>query len=73
MPLLTDWVDQLADLFPSPFVHIGLDETFQIELATPGDWHGRNSATALFVKQLTDVTRLFQQRGKQVIAWTTSW
>ncbi len=27
------------------------------------------SATRLFVKQLTDVTRLFQQHGKQVMAW----
>lgn len=66
--LLTDWANQLADLFPSPFVHIGLDETFQIEQATraPGV---AATPSALFVKQLTMVTHLFQEHGKHVIAF----
>lgn len=68
MSLLTDWINQVADLFPSPFVHIGFDETFQIEMAVKQQGASA-TATRLFVKQLTDVTRLFQQRGKQVMAW----
>ena len=68
MSLVTDWINQLADLFPSPFVHIGFDETFQIEMAVKQQGASAN-ATRLFVKQLSDVTRLFQQRGKQVMAW----
>lgn len=68
MALLSNWIDQLADLFPSPFVSIGFDETFQIEMAVKQQGSAA-SATRLFVKQLTDVTRLFQQRGKQVMAW----
>ncbi|MGA8153727.1 MAG: glycoside hydrolase family 20 zincin-like fold domain-containing protein [Terriglobales bacterium] len=68
MALLRDWINQIADLFPSPFVSIGFDETFQIEMAVKQQGSSA-SATRLFVKQLIDVTRLFQQRGKQVMAW----
>jgi hexosaminidase len=68
MPLLTDWVNQLADLFPSPFVSIGFDETFQIDQATQAPGAAVTPA-ALFVKQLTAVTRLFQKRGKHVMAY----
>jgi len=68
MALLSNWIEQFASLFPSPFVNIGFDETFQIEMA--GKQQGAAATpTRLFVKQLTDVTRLFQQHGKQVMAW----
>jgi hypothetical protein len=68
MALLTDWVNQFADLFPSPFVSIGFDETFQIEAAT----HATGAAAApteLFVKQLAAVAGSFQKRGKTVMAY----
>lgn len=68
MALLTDWGNQFADLFPSPFVSIGFDETFQIEAAT----HATGAAAApteLFVKQLAAVAGLFQKRGKHVMAY----
>lgn len=68
MALLDNWISQLADLFPSPFINIGFDETFQIEMAVKQQGTTA-SATRLFVKQLTEVTRLLQQRGKQVMAW----
>jgi hypothetical protein len=58
MPLLTDWVNQIVQLFPSPFVHIGFDETFQIEIAAQE--HGTAAQPAeLFVRQLSSVDSLF--------------
>jgi hexosaminidase len=68
MPLLADWAKQFAQLFPSPFVHIGFDETFQIEMAAKDAGGAANPAT-LFVRQLGDVARLFQEQGKTVMAW----
>ena len=68
MTLLTDWVSQIVQLFPSPFVHIGFDETFQIEIAA----HEKGAAAQpaeLFVRQLTSVDNLFKHYGKTVMAW----
>jgi hypothetical protein len=68
MPLLTDWVNQFADLFPSAFVSIGFDETFQIEMAT----HAKGVAgqpAELFAKQLAAVAGLFEKHGKHVMAY----
>jgi len=68
MTLLSDWVSQIVDIFPSPFVHIGFDETFQIEIAAKE--HGTAAQPAeLFVRQLSSVDSLFKHYGKTVMAW----
>src|SRR6185437_7862612 len=56
-----------SDLFPSPFVSIGFDEIFQIKAAAKSG--SAAEATAVFVKQLTTVTDLFQKHGKHVMAY----
>ena len=66
--LLTDWVTQLAQLFPSPFVHIGFDEAFQIEQAAQKGGMAAQPAQ-LFIRQLNNVDQLFRQFGKTVMAW----
>ena len=64
--LLEDWAAQYMDLFPSPFVHIGFDETWQLQQAAK---KGSGSPTAYFVEQLQRVNDLFQRHGKTVMAW----
>jgi len=68
MKLLSDWAEQFSQLFPSPFVHIGFDETWEIQKAAERQGGGI-TATQLFVGQLNNVSRLFTQRGKRVMAW----
>jgi hypothetical protein len=65
MKLIADWVDQFTQLFPSPLVLIGFDETDEIGMAA--ERQGTTPA-ALFVKQLDQVAQLFRQRGKLVVA-----
>lgn len=68
MQLLTDWASQFSSMFPSPFVHIGFDETWQIQQAAAQQGKG-TTAVDLFVEQLSNVSRLFEQRHKTVMAW----
>jgi hypothetical protein len=65
--LLADWAKQFSQLFPSRFVHIGFDETFQIEIASREA--GGTAPAQLFVQQLNYVAGLFRQQGKSVMAW----
>jgi hexosaminidase len=68
MKVVADWAGQLSELFPSPFVHIGFDETWQIEMLAKK--LGGTTAAQLWVRQATQVAGLFQSRGKTVLAWT---
>jgi len=36
LPLIKDWFTQIAQEFPSPFVHIGADETWDLGRGAPG-------------------------------------
>ena len=66
--LLADWVEQFSLLFPSPFVHVGFDETWQI--ANLAKQAGGLSPAKLFVEQLRNVATGFQKHGKHVMAWS---
>lgn len=66
--LLENWVNQFSELFPSPFVSLGFDETFQLEAATRSA--GASGMPAqLFLKQFSTVAGLFEKRGKTVMAY----
>ncbi len=64
--LVADWVTQYTELFPSPYVHIGFDETWQLAQASA---KGAAAPATVFLQQLKDVSELFQQRGKTILAW----
>jgi hexosaminidase len=66
--LLADWTARIAELFPSPFVDIGFDETFSIEKAAANEGAGA-TPVRLFLEQLRTVTELFQARRKHVMAY----
>jgi len=68
MKLISDWANQFSEMFPSPFVQIGFDETAQIQQAAQREGNG-TTAVGLFVKQLADVSQVFQQHGKTIMAW----
>jgi hexosaminidase len=64
--LIANWVHQYTELFPSPFVHVGFDETWQLQQAAA---KGAAAPATFFVQQLKSVSGLFEQQGKTVLAW----
>jgi hexosaminidase len=66
MPLVTDWVDQLVRLFPSPFMHIGFDEPYDLDKSSQ---ISKVSPGKLYLDQLNRVVKVVEQRGKHVLFW----
>jgi|WetSurMetagenome_2_1015567.scaffolds.fasta_scaffold01323_8 hexosaminidase len=66
--LLKDWIKQYADLFPSPFIHVGFDETWETERLTIED--PSIKPKELYLNQLNFVTKALQSYGKTVMVWT---
>lgn len=64
--LLKKWSTAYMELFPSAFVHVGFDETWQLQQAAE---RGAASPAAVFVEQLRTVSGLFTAHGKTVLAW----
>ncbi len=66
--LLSDWIKQYVDIFPTPFIHVGFDETWETERLTIEN--PSIKPRELYLKQLNFVTKAFQNYGKTVMVWT---
>ena len=64
--LIANWVEQYTGLFPSPFVHVGFDETWQLQQASA---KGAAAPATVFLNQLKFVSGLFAAHGKTILAW----
>ena len=66
--LLQDWITQIADLFPSPWFHTGLDEPFELEIAGSAT-AGGVPPSQLYEEHLLNVARMVRERGKRFLFW----
>lgn len=66
--LLNDWIKQYVEIFPSPFIHVGFDETWETERLAIAD--SSINYKELYLKQLNFVTKTLQSYGKTVMMWT---
>jgi hexosaminidase len=64
--ILQDWIKQIAELFPSPFFHIGFDETWVIELEAK---KLNQTADQLYLDMLNQTTDMVEKQGKQAMVW----
>ncbi|WP_338868889.1 beta-N-acetylhexosaminidase [Spirosoma sp. SC4-14] len=67
--LLKNWIGQYTQLFNSPFIHVGFDETWETKrIASDSSTH-LNPET-LYIEQLSFVSSELKQHGKTLLAWT---
>ena len=67
--LLKDWIKQYAQLFSSPFMHVGFDETWETNrIGTDVDTSVHSEA--LWLRHLDFVQQELKKYGKTVLAWT---
>ncbi|MFB3922181.1 MAG: beta-N-acetylhexosaminidase [Terriglobia bacterium] len=66
--LLARWVDQLAEMFPSPYLHMGMDETWELESFAKEKAEGRSPAS-LYLQHFKSVAEMAKRHGKTVMVW----
>lgn len=65
LPLIKDWFTQIAQEFPSPFMHVGADETFDLGLGRTRDsvaQQGYGPVYVAFLKQIHDTLAPLNRR-----------
>jgi hypothetical protein len=68
--LMKDWIKQYTQLFESPFIHVGFDETWETKQISERAGQQKIDPEGLFIKQLTFISNELKQYGKTVLAWT---
>ena len=64
---LEEWVGQMAELFPSPWFHIGFDEPWALELF--GSRATGVPAGELYIEHLKNVAAIVRKHGKRMMFW----
>ncbi|MFT3934462.1 MAG: family 20 glycosylhydrolase [Chitinophagaceae bacterium] len=67
--LLKNWIKQITELFPSPFIHVGFDETWETNRMSQ-DQDSSIHSEALWLQQLNFVQQELKKYGRTVMAWT---
>ena len=66
--LLDDWLRQYAAMFPSPWLHLGFDEPFELERAG-SKAAGGVAPDVLWLQHLQRMTKLATDLGKRPLFW----
>ena len=67
--MLKNWIKQYTEIFPSPFIHVGFDETWETKRIAD-DKDAKINSEELWLTQLTIVQDELKKYGKTVMAWT---
>ena len=69
MSLIKQWFAEIDTLFPSKFVHIGADETFELGRGQTAERIKRDSIGPVYLGFLKDIVESIRKPGKKYLFW----
>ena len=69
MALIKSWFAEIDTLFPSKFVHIGADETFELGRGQTAERIARDSIGPVYLGFLRDIVEQIKKPGKKYLFW----
>ncbi|HZD76049.1 MAG TPA: family 20 glycosylhydrolase, partial [Acidobacteriaceae bacterium] len=69
LALIQQWFTQIAQQFPSPWVHIGADETNELGKGQTANLVAQRGLDQVYVDFLTQIHRVIQPTGKRILFW----
>ena len=69
MPLIKDWFTQMAAMFPSPFIHIGADETWDLGVGRTQDDVQKKGYGPVYVSFLKQIHDELEPLHRRLLFW----
>jgi hypothetical protein len=69
MTLIKQWFAEIDTIFPSKFVHLGADETFELGRGQTAERVARDSLGPVYLGFLRDIVNAIKQPGKRYLFW----
>lgn len=69
LPLIKDWFTQVAQEFPSPFIHIGADETFELGVGRTHDAVEQKGYGPVYVDFLKQIHDALAPLNRRLLFW----
>ena len=69
LPLIKSWFAEIDSLFPSKFVHLGADETFELGMGRTKDRVSQNGLGQVYIDFLKQIESALHYTGKRFLFW----
>lgn len=69
LPLIKSWFSEIDSLFPSKFVHLGADETFELGLGRTKDRVTQDGIGTVYLNFLKQIEETLRPSGKRFLFW----
>jgi len=69
LPLIKSWFAEIDSLFPSKFVHLGADETFELGMGRTKDRVARDGLGQVYMDFLKQIEGALRYTGKRFLFW----